>query len=79
MKIFPKFHTFAFSRHPMSFVEIIEVVTVADLNAEKCGADLEAEVWSYSYFFRLSTKSDQDSEVEVQAKFGAENWAEFCY
>ena len=46
---------------------IVEVVTVADLDVEKCGADLEAEVWSY--FFRLSAKSDQDSEVEVQARF----------
>ena len=48
---------------------IVEVVTVADLDVEKCGADLEAEVWSYGYFFRLSAKSDQDSEVEVQARF----------
>ena len=46
--------------------KLVEVVTIADVDAERhveaeFGADLEAEVWSLSYFFAqtLSTRFGQ--------------------
>ena len=52
--------------------KLVEVVTVADVDAQKCVDDnLEAEVWSKSQIFvqTLSTRFGQDFEVEAQPRF----------
>ena len=54
---------------------IVDVVTAADLDAEKRVIDSLVQIWKLKvghiviFFQTLSTKSGQDSKVEVQARF----------
>ena len=49
--------------------KLVEVVTVADVNAEKRFDDSLVQIWKLNFVQTLSTRFGQDFVVQVQARF----------